>query len=82
MTRLPEERAKALIAGTAAMHPAEVASLAAEVLERRAEVKRLREVLEYYASQYCENPGFDGCGLCEPDDCDGCRARAALRRGG
>ncbi len=71
MTRLSEERVKALIAGTAAMHPAEVASLAAEV-------KQLRETLEYYASQYCENPGFDGCGKYGPDDCDGCRARALV----
>jgi hypothetical protein len=47
-----------------------------------AEVKRLREALEYYASQYCESPGFDGCGECEPHDCDGCRARAALGREG
>jgi hypothetical protein len=79
MTRLSDERAQALIDGTAAMHPAEVASLASEVLESReamkgaavvanhsgsllrekdvriaeleAEVKRLRESLDYYAGR-------------------------------
>lgn len=47
--------------------------------ERDAEIVRLRELLEWYAEQFCElGTSHECCGRLSSDDCSGCKARQAL----
>lgn len=51
------------------------------IIEQRAEIERLRAVLQHYADTFCEGLGEvvgDFCGKCSEDECSGCKAYAAL----
>jgi hypothetical protein len=71
----------ALIAALRNNLPAIIAALRAEqaLAERDAEIVRLRELLEWYAEQFCElGTSHECCGRLSSDDCSGCKARQAL----
>ena len=49
------------------------------ILSQQAENARLRQALEKYATDLCENANQDWCGMLSAVECAGCLARQALK---